>query len=298
MTSRLSLQFLPGTAAHAQPIARRLNVAAAEIGVHVFPDSELRVTVPPPTPTVAVYAPLDRPNDKLLALLFASEALKRTGAKRLVLVAPYLCYMRQDKAFHPGEAISQRVVCALLGRAFDRIVAVDAHLHRVKHLADVFPGIQADCLTAMETIAAALKAENLDPRTVVVGPDAESRQWVAALARMLGLSDTVALKQRRGDADVDVTLPDSAAIKGRPVLLVDDVVSSGGTLMACTRAVAAAGAAMPIDAVVTHALFDPAMDEAFRRAGIRRILSTTTVPHPTNHFALDVLFAEALRPEL
>jgi ribose-phosphate pyrophosphokinase len=71
----------------------------------------MRVTVGPSSPTVIIYAPLDRPNDKLLAILFAAEALRRGGTKRLVLVAPYLCYMRQDAAFHAGEAISQRAVC-------------------------------------------------------------------------------------------------------------------------------------------------------------------------------------------
>jgi len=297
MTPRLSLQFLPGAAAHAQAVAARLSVAASEIDVHVFPDKELRVTVAAPTSTVAIYAPLDRPNDKLVALLFASEALRRTGAKRLVLIAPYLCYMRQDKAFHAGEAVSQRVVCALLAGAFDRVVAVDAHLHRVKRLADAFPGIEADSLSAMDAIAAGLKAERLDPQTVVIGPDAESEQWVAAIAQTLGLAHTVAAKQRRGDTDVTVTLPDPAAVKSRPVLLVDDVVSSGGTLIACARAATAAGAAS-IDAAVTHALYDPSQAETFRRAGIRTIHSSTTVPHPTNRFALDALLAEALRREL
>ena len=100
---------------------------------------------------------LDQPNDKLLALLFAAEALRRGGAKRLVLVAPYLCYMRQDAAFHEGEAISQKVIGRLLAGSVDRVITVDAHLHRTKNIRDVFPGIDAENLSAMPAIADALR---------------------------------------------------------------------------------------------------------------------------------------------
>ena len=95
--------------------ARRASgVPLHEIALHRFPDGELRVTVGAAAATTIIYASLDQPNDKLIALLFAAEALRRGGAKRLVLVAPYLCYMRQDAAFHAGEAISQQVIGALL----------------------------------------------------------------------------------------------------------------------------------------------------------------------------------------
>ena len=123
----------------------------------------------PATATTIVFASLDHPNDKLLALLFAAEALRRGGAKRLVLVAPYLCYMRQDDAFHPGEAISQMAVGRLLAGAFDRVVTVDAHLHRTKNIGHVFPGIEADNLSAMPAIADALRADGFDPGTVILG---------------------------------------------------------------------------------------------------------------------------------
>jgi ribose-phosphate pyrophosphokinase len=81
------------------------------------------------------------------------------------------------------------------------------------------------------------------------------------------------------------------------VLLVDDIVSSGGTLIACTKALLAAGATA-VDAVVTHALFSPQMAQAFRDAGVRSIRSTTSVPHPTNAIALDGVLADALRKEV
>ena len=107
----------PSAIADATRLAARLGVPAHEIAVHRFPDGELRVTVGPATATTILYVPLDQPNDKLLAILFATEALRREGAKRLVLAAPYLCYMRQDAAFHQGEAISQKVIGRLIAAA-------------------------------------------------------------------------------------------------------------------------------------------------------------------------------------
>jgi ribose-phosphate pyrophosphokinase len=291
------IQSLPSSTGEAARLAARLGVALHEIDVHRFPDGELRVTVGPAAPTTVIYASLDRPNDKLLAVLFAAEALRRGGARRLVLVAPYLCYMRQDTAFHAGEAISQKVVGRLLAGAVDRVVTVDAHLHRTKDIRDVFPGIAAENLSAMPAVAETLRAAGLDPRTVVVGPDAESRAWVGDLAQRLGLPFAVAKKTRRGDRTVELTFADPAMFRGRPALLVDDIVSSGGTVTACAAALAAAGADA-VDVVITHALFPPEMTDTFLRAGIRSIRSTDSVPHPTNAIRLDGLLAGALMSEI
>jgi ribose-phosphate pyrophosphokinase len=292
-----AIQSLPSAIADAARLAARLGLPAHTIEVHRFPDGELRVTVGPAAATTVVYASLDQPNDKLLAILFAAEALRREGVKRLVLVAPYLCYMRQDAAFHKGEAISQKVVGRLLADAVDRVITVDAHLHRTRNIADVFPGIDADNLSAMPAIAAALRASGLDPGTVVVGPDEESRPWVSDLATRLGLNHAVARKTRRSDRSVEIAFADPKSFAGRPALLVDDIVSSGGTLATCAKALHAAGATT-VDAVVTHALFAPELVRTLFEAGIRSVKSTDSVPHPTNAIALDGILADALRKEM
>ena len=294
--SEVIIQSLPSGASDAKRLALRLGIAATEIAIHRFPDGELGVTVTPAAPITIIYAPLNRPNEKLFSILFAVEALRRNGAKRLVLVAPYLCYMRQDIAFQPGEAISQKAVGRFLAGLVDRVITVDAHLHRTADIHDVFPGIEADNLSAMPAIADALHV-GLDPRTVVVGPDAESQPWVSDLATRLGVTHAVAQKTRRGDHSVEVALTDPRVVQGRPVLLVDDIVSSGGTLVACARNIIEAGATS-VDAVVTHALFPPDTTEEFVRAGIGSIRSTNSVPHPTNAISLDGVLAAALRNEI
>lgn len=295
--STIALQTLAGAGGAAKRLAARLGLSCAEISVHRFPDGELRIAVAPAADTTIMYIPLDQPNDKLITLLFAAEALRRNGATRLVLVAPYLCYMRQDATFHAGEAISQRVMGNLLATTVDRVVTVDAHLHRTPDIRSVFPGIEAENLSAMPAIANALAAGGIDPATVVIGPDMESEPWVSDVASRLRLQYTVARKIRHGDRSVAIGFANPSLLAGRPALLVDDIVSSGTTLIAAAKALAAMGATA-VDAVVTHALFPPATIPAFTEAGIRSIRSTDSVPHPTNAIALDEILAAALRSEL
>ena len=292
-----AVQWLP-TSTHFGPrLAETLGIPGHAINLHRFPDGELLATVGPPAATTIVCCSLDQPNEKLIALLFAAEALRRNGAKRLVLVSPYLGYMRQDAAFHPGEAISQCAIGTLLANTFDRVITVDAHLHRTPSLAAVFPGIEADNLSAAPAIEALLRAETVAPTTVVIGPDEESRSWVADIASRLGLTYLVARKIRRSDRSVQIAFGDATLLVGRPVLFVDDIVSSGGTLTACAEMIAASGASS-VEAIVVHALFPPALMTTFGHAGIRSIRSTNSVAHPTNAISLDDLLARALRHEV
>ena len=107
----------------------------------------------------------------------------------------------------------------------------------------------------------------------------------------------VAQKTRRGDRSVDIAFAKPALFARRPVLLIDDIVSSGGTLIACAKALAASGVAS-IEAIVTHALFPPQLMDELQGAGIRSIRSTNSVPHPTSAIALDDVLVTALQREV
>lgn len=278
-------------------LAARLRIPAHQIELHRFPDGELLVSARPATSVSILYATLDQPNDKLLSLMFAAESLRRNGCSRLVLVAPYLCYMRQDTAFHPGEAVSQKVVGELISRRFDRVITVDPHLHRTASLSAVFPGVESDNLSAMPAIANHVAAAPFDTRTVIVGPDAESRPWVTQLSGLLGVTATVATKTRQGDRSVKITLDNPPVVVGRPVLLIDDIASSGATIVACARAALDAGA-ISVDAIIIHALFPLETMAELSNSGIRSIRSTTSVPHFTNAIVLDRVLSDALQTEL
>lgn len=290
------VQALPSSLAEAARLAAKLGTEAHELAVHRFPDGELRLTVGPVAPVTIVYGSLDRPNEKLIILLLASEALRRNGASRVVLVSPYMCYMRQDTAFHPHEAISQKVIGQLLAGAFDRIVTVHAHLHRIHDIREMFPGVESSNLTVTKAIAGYLRGERFDNRTMLVGPDEESQDAICELALSLGLPWQVAQKVRHDDRHVEIMLTDAAAISGRPVLLLDDIISSGGTIAACARTLLAA-CATAVDVIVTHALFPVDTELKLRSAGIRHVLSTSSVSHRTNVIPLDEILADALRGE-
>ena len=215
-------------------LAAAAGLDFAQIEVHRFPDGESRIRVPLPLPPqVVIYRSLDQPNGKLVELLMAAATARELGAQRITLVAPYLCYMRQDKAFHPGEAVSQRVLGQLLANNFDALITVDPHLHRVHTLSDAVPVENAVALAATDAMASYLEGRLENP--MLIGPDEESRQWVAAIARRNQLEFHIASKLRTGDSDIRVSLPD-AAYRGRHLVLVDDIASTGSTLVAASLA--------------------------------------------------------------
>ncbi len=279
------------------PAAARLAQAAglecAPIERHRFPDDELRLRLPARLPErVVVYRSLHRPNEKLLELLLVARTAGRLGAEHLTLVAPYLAYMRQDTAFHPGEAVSQRIVGEFLAGLFDGLVTVDPHLHRVATLGEVAPLAHAVALSGAPLLGGLAAARRRQP--LLLGPDAESLQWVQAAAAAHGFDHGVCAKTRHGDREVDIALPEGLAVAGRAVVLLDDVASSGHTLARAAAVLRTAGAAS-VDVAVTHALFADDALELIRAAGVEQVWSTDCIAHPTNAVGVAPMLADALR---
>ena len=275
--------------------ARRLAAAArydyADIDVHRFPDGESLVRLPEKLPqSVVFYTSLDNPNERLIEIELAAATAVELGAKRLTLVAPYLCYMRQDRAFHPGEAVSQRIIGALLARHFATLITVDPHLHRTPTLAAAIPVRRAVALSAAPVIAAWLKGHS--GAALLIGPDEESRQWVGAIAESCALEYDVATKTRIDDADVRIALPERS-YAGRDVVLVDDIASTGHTLAEAAAAISARGASS-VSVIVTHALFVGDALLRLRDAGVQNVCSTDSIPHESNQLHLDSILADAL----
>jgi ribose-phosphate pyrophosphokinase len=274
----------------ARRLAAALRLPLRPIVTSRFPDGESLVRVDHPRRDDAILVrSLHHPNAKLVELILAADALRQAGARRLTLVAPYLCYMRQDRIFAAGEPVSQRIVGALLGGLFERVLTVEAHLHRIRRLSEVVPGA-ARSLSAAPALAEWVGRHA--PGALLVGPDAESAPWVRAVARRAGVEWAVGEKQRLGARRVRLTLPPLPAC--RQAVLIDDVASSGATLAAAARALHRAGVAR-VDVAVVHALCAAGALDRIRRAGVRRIVSCDTIPHPTNAIAVAPLLAAALR---
>ena len=279
----------------ARNLAAALAVPYETVAIHHFPDSESLLRTPAELPEeVLLCRSLHFPNEKLTELLLLCGHLREQGVRRILLVAPYLCYMRQDKAFHPGEVVSQRILGRLLADHVDGLVTVDAHLHRVHRLADAVPVDPALNLTATEPMARFL--EGRLERPLLLGPDEESEQWVAAIARHEGLDYGVAHKRRLGDEEVEITLPEHD-YRGRQLVLVDDVASTGRTLEMTARALAPHHPAS-LSVLVTHALFVDGALERLRTAGVEQVWSCDSIPHPSNRIVLTGLLAEAVRRAL
>jgi len=278
-------------AVQSRKLADALNVSCHTIQRHRFPDGEYKLTLPYRVPEqVIFYLSLNQPNEKLIELLLAAKTARQLGAKTLTLVAPYLCYMRQDKAFHAGEVISQRVVGDFLAELFDNVITVDPHLHRIQHLEQAVPANHAVALSATSLMAEFLSNRFEDP--ILLGPDNEAEQWVSAVANPDQWTYGVCEKIRSGDQKVTVTLPE-IDLHERSVVIVDDIASSGQTL-ANTIQQCLLNNAKSVDVLVTHALFVGNAKQRLIQAGVRNIWSTDSVSHESNIIPLHGLLKDAV----
>jgi ribose-phosphate pyrophosphokinase len=259
--------------------ASALGMALAVVERHRFPDGEMRLRLPAELPDrVVLWRGLQQPNEKLVELLLAAQTARTLGAKHVTLVSPYLAYMRQDIAFNPGEAISQRIVGGFLAGLFDAIITVDPHLHRVATLHEAMPVKDAIALSGAPLLADHIATQRQNP--LLMGPDEEALQWVALAAQRHGWDHAVCRKTRHGDREVDIELPEMP-VAGRAVVLMDDVASSGHTLARAAVKLRAAGATS-VDVAVTHALFVPGAVQLVRSSGVGEIWSTDCISHPSN----------------
>ncbi|MEW6647391.1 MAG: ribose-phosphate diphosphokinase [Pseudomonadota bacterium] len=278
--------------AQGRRLAEALGLPFAPVEIHRFPDGESKVTLPAQLPEqVVVCRTLDQPNDKLVELMLVARTARELGARHITLVAPYLCYMRQDIAFHAGEAVSQKIIGGFLAELFDAVITVDPHLHRIERLEQAIPRGQAMALTAAPAMIEFL-AQHV-PNPMLIGPDAESEQWVRAMAEPAGLEYAVATKERLGDRSVRTKLPEMS-YQGRTIVLVDDMASTGRTLIAVASQLKFRGAAA-IHCLVTHALFADDATRQLHEAGIEQIWSADSISHPSNVIHLAPLLAQAVR---
>jgi len=282
---------LPGNEILARQLADAGGWELGAIETRQFPDGEsyIRILSEVADKSVILVCTLARPDAGFLRLIFAADAARELGAREVILAAPYLAYMRQDRRFQAGEAVTSKSFARLVSSSFDRLVTVDPHLHRYPALSALYT-IPTDTLHAAPLLADWVAAEVENP--LLVGPDEESEQWVAAIAERIGAPHAVLRKIRHGDRNVEVKLSDLSAWHGRQPVLTDDIASSGRTLIEAARQLPQQGFARPFVAVV-HGIF---AEDAYQRLVplCGRIVSTDAVQHESNAIGLAPLIARAM----
>ena len=220
---------LPGNEQLASELAALTCSELGELELRHFPDGEtyVRILSDVRRRDVFMVCTLARPDAQFVPLCFAAAAIQQLGAQSVQLIAPYLAYMRQDRIFHPGEALTSRLFAELLQQHFDRLITVDPHLHRHASLGEVYD-IPTTVVHAAPLFAQWITAHVHQP--IIVGPDAESAQWVRSIAQQVGAPWTIFEKDRRGDRDVRVSARSLTDAAGRTPVLTDDIVSSGATM--------------------------------------------------------------------
>jgi ribose-phosphate pyrophosphokinase len=276
---------LPGSESIAIRLAEGMHATLGAVHFHTFPDGESYVRIDDDVAAreVVIVASLREPNEKLVNLVFLSDAARDMGATRVGLIAPYLAYLRQDTRFHPGEAITARTVAAMLSAHVDWLVTVDPHLHRFASLAELF-SIPALNVHAGSEIGRWIGRNVAAP--FIIGPDAESRQWVERIASAADAPFTVLTKIRRGDTKVIESVPDLGEHRSCTPVLVDDIISTGHTMIAAVRHLRDQAALPPV-CVATHAVFAADAEAQLEAAGAARVVTTNTIVHQTN--AIDIV---------
>ncbi len=273
----------------AAQLLSHLAAEAGELELRRFPDGEsyLRLLCDCTDRDVIVFCNLYQPDPKLLRLIFLADTLRELGARSIGLITPYLAYMRQDKRFHAGECVSSRPFAGLLSQHLDYLTTVDPHLHRYQSLAEIYH-IPTQVVHAAPLIAAWIKQHVAQP--LLIGPDSESEQWVSQVAQQAGAPFQVLSKTRRGDYDVAITLPEVTQWLEHTPILVDDIVSSGRTMLETLAHLKQAG--MPrATCIAVHGIF--AADAYTQLSANAEVITTACIPHRSNRIDISRALASA-----
>ncbi|TXD34545.1 ribose-phosphate pyrophosphokinase [Lujinxingia vulgaris] len=269
----------------AEHVAAHLDAELARVEVRAFPDEETYVRIDSEVADrhVIIVANLVRPNARILPALFLAETARELSPASIGLATPYLPYMRQDARFEPGEGLTSQYFGSLISRSFDWLVTIDPHLHRYQSLDECY-AIPSKVAESAGPIARWI-AENVE-RPLVVGPDEESFQWVSAVAQRAGLPSVIMDKIRHGDRDVQVTGAGLPPWTDQTPVILDDIISTGRTMVETVRLLREAGLKPPV-CVGVHALFVGDAYQILRGAGVERVVTCNTVSHLSNE--IDVI---------
>ncbi len=265
-------------------IHQALNYEIGKLQIHEFPDQEIVVKIESDLTMrdIIFVASLDHPNAKILPLIFAAETVRNLGAKKIMLIAPYLAYMRQDKIFEAGQGIIAQYFAKMLSQYFDSLITIDPHLHRIHSLKEIF-SIPTAVLHATNAIASWISHQVVNP--VLIGPDMESAQWVHEVAKKTNSPYVILNKIRKNDYTVEISENNIEHYRACIPILIDDIISSGMTLIETTKHLESLKMKKPI-CIGVHAIFSGDAYPHLMNAYVSKVVTCNTIQHPSN--AIDI----------
>ncbi len=271
----------------AKDVAKALGCEFIQASTTRFPDGECYTRLDRESiDGDAVIIQNTYPDGNLIEMLLIRDAAITLGAKRVTMVIPYFGYARQDKLFKPGEPMSAKVMCDILDRICDKVITVD--LHKESTL-DNFTHAHVD-LKAAGPIAEYFRDKGID---MVLSPDIGASARAKDVGDRLGVPYDHLEKTRLSGTEVRIA-PAKADCTGKRILIVDDMISTGGTIIAAAAALKQAGA-LSVSVACTHGVFVNNAIENLRGSQLERVLCCNTIDTAFSEISVAGIIADELR---
>jgi ribose-phosphate pyrophosphokinase len=278
----------------AHKVATSLKIKFSPLTISSFPDGDiyLKFNTRLKGKTLIIINSFQPDSDTaLFRCVVAAQTAKQLGAKKVILVAPYLAYMRQDTMFNYGESITSRIMANLLNQSIDVLITIDSHLHRYTSLKEIFK-VPAKNLTANEVIGEYVQKKIKNP--VIIGPDAESYQWAEVVASIAGCESSVFQKTRHSSRHVTEKMIKKIDMVGKNVVIVDDIISTGHTICEAAKKAMRSGA-KSVTAIGVHGLLVEGAVAKMRKAGVSKVITTNCIEHETNKIDVASVLVDELK---
>jgi len=253
----------------AEDLSLQSNIPIAETIIHRFPDGELYVRIKEKIENQEIIIiQTTYPDNNIIELFLLLDACKRANAKKITVIIPYFGYARQDKQFKPGEPISAEALATLICVNADEIVIIDPHKGHIEG----FFSVPTKSVTAVPALASYLKNKKID---VVLAPDEGALKRAKHIAKILNC-EVDYLEKKRIDGNTISIKPKQLEVKNKNVAIVDDIISTGGTMAAAITELKKQKAAK-VYVACTHGLFAGNAIDNLKKAQCDEIISTETI---------------------